>query len=119
MVDEQNIEIEKKVRIDNIQAAFMIGVAVTVDIVQLILGFFIIGLVLNRFITFFVFLSFFLWFALNGVNFISGKMSTRRMLSFFGVAFAEFIPIVGMAPLWSFGIASIIYSTRKEDKMGK
>ena len=116
----KNIAItEKRKRIGAIQAMLMLGVAVMIDIIQIFfLFFFGIGLIVNRFITIFAFMTFFLWFALNGVTFLTGKMYKEKMFRFFGVAFGEFIPIIGSLPLWSFGIYFTIKSVRKEDEIG-
>ncbi|PIT96785.1 hypothetical protein COT82_01285 [Candidatus Campbellbacteria bacterium CG10_big_fil_rev_8_21_14_0_10_35_52] len=109
----------KKQKIGNIQWIFMLGVAVMIDIIQIFLLFFFgVGLIVNRFITIFAAMTFFLWFALNGVTFLTGKMSNQKMFRFFGAAFGEFIPIIGSLPLWSFGIWFTIKSIRKEDEIG-
>tara|TARA_B100001971_G_scaffold135384_1_gene125058 strand:- start:359 stop:751 length:393 start_codon:yes stop_codon:yes gene_type:complete len=109
---------EKKQRIGNMQGWLMVAVAAAVDIVQILLVFFFgVGLLVNRFITIFAFMMFFFWFALNGVSFLTGKMSMKKMTRFFGTAFGEIIPVLGALPLWALGIWLTIRSVREEDKV--
>ncbi|MFQ5754352.1 MAG: hypothetical protein ACE5HI_20415 [bacterium] len=112
------METEKKQRIGSMQRGLMVAVAATVDIVQILLIFFFgVGLLVNRFITIFAFMMFSFWFALNGVSFISGRMSVQKMLRFFGTAFGEVIPVLGAFPLWALGIWLTLRSVKKEDKI--
>lgn len=94
--------IEKRRRVGTVQSALMIGIAIAIDIVNIILVLVVgIGLVVNRFITIFVFMTFAFWFALNGVSFLTGRMSAQKMVRFFGPAFGEIIPVIGALPLWT------------------
>ena len=109
---------EKRQRIGNMQGWLMVAVAAAVDIVQILLVFFFgVGLLVNRFITIFAFMMFFFWFALNGVSFLTGKMSMKKMTRFFGTAVGEIIPVLGALPLWALGIWLTIRSVREEDKV--
>ena len=108
--------IEKRRRVGAAQSALMIGIAVVVDVVNIILVLVVgIGLVANRFIAIFVFMAFAFWFALNGVSFLTGRMSMQKMFRFFGPAFGEMIPVIGALPLWSLGIWLTLRSVKKED----
>jgi len=110
--------IEKRRRVGVMQSALMIGIAVAVDIVNmLLLIFFGAGLIVNRFITIFVFMVFAFWFALNGVSFLTGRMSMQKMYRFFGPAVGEMIPVIAALPLWSLGIWLTLRSVKKEDEI--
>lgn len=107
-------ENEKKIGFFTI--LLMLGVAVVIDIVQFILALFVVGLVINRFISIFAFMLFFLWFLLNDVSFLSGKRWLSRTISFFGSAGGELVPVVGALPLWTIGIYLTIRSANSEGK---
>lgn len=98
---------KQKRKIGNDQAAMMIAVAVMVDLFQFVLGFFLIGVVLNFFISFMAFLIFWFWFILNG----------RVSITFFGTAFGEMVPIpfFNILPIWTLGITATIVMTRVKE----
>lgn len=96
----------------------MVGVAVAVDVINILLFlFFGVGIVVNRFIAIFMFMSFAFWFVLNGVSFLTGRMSVQKILRFFGPAFGEMIPVIGALPLWTPGIWLTLRSVKKEDEI--
>jgi hypothetical protein len=63
------------------------------DGVQAILAFFIIGLLINRFISLFAWLHFYTWFKIKSIH-VRG-----REMSISGVA--EMIPVLGALPIWT------------------
>lgn len=110
--------IKTKSKIGSMQGMLMIAVAAVVDGVNIILfAFFGVGIVANRFITIFMFMTFAFWFILNGVSFLSGRMSVQKMFRFFGASFGEIIPVIGALPLWTPGIWLTLRSVRKEEEM--
>jgi Kef-type K+ transport system membrane component KefB len=110
--------IEKRRRVGTIQSILMIGIAIAIDIINIILVLVVgIGIIANRFITLFVFMVFAFWFALNGVSFLTGRMSMQKMFRFFGPAFGEMIPVIGALPLWTIGIWLTLRSVKKEDEI--
>lgn len=72
----------------------VIGILLTIDGVQILLNFFVIGLVANRIIDIFValFLAFFLL--------INGQLDMKRSLMLGASFFAEGIPLVDTLPFW-------------------
>ena len=106
-------------RIGSMQSMLMIGVAVAFDAVNILLfAFFGVGVLVNRFTAIFAFMTYFLWFALNGVSFLTGKKSTQKMVRFFGASVGEAIPVIGSLPLQSLGIWLTLRSVKKEDEIG-
>lgn len=113
------VKVNKKRRVGIVQSALMFGIAIVFDAVNIILFLlFGVGIVANRFIAISAFMTFFLWFALSGVTFLTGKMSIQKTFRFFGPAFGEIIPIVGAFPLWTLGIWLTLKSVKKEDEIG-
>ena len=108
---------ENNRRIGDMQSMLMISVAVVADGVQILLWLlFGVGLIANRFVTIFMFMTFAFWFVLNGVSFLTGSMSTQKMVRFFGASFGEVIPVIGALPLWTLGIWLTLRSVKKEDE---
>jgi signal transduction histidine kinase len=75
----------------------VIGLLIVIDIAQIILDGFAIGVVVNRFIDFVVGLAFPFYLQIRGE-----KMSDpKRLLAWLATFGLEFIPVVDAFPLWS------------------
>lgn len=74
----------------------------------------IFGSMLAFIIGFFAWLSFYTWFKIHGVNF----MSPKRLIAFLGAGITELIPYINILPAWTFAVLFIIATTRIEEKTG-
>ena len=111
--DNENA-IKKEHRISGATGFFMLLVAGSMDGLQILLEWAVIGLFINWFIDICVWGLFFLWFKSKGVNF-----NLKKGLIFNGLAFLEIIPVVGELPLWILDISAMIVIVKTEDKMVK
>ena len=112
--DNENA-IKKEHRISGATVFFMLLVAGSMDGLQILLEWAVIGLFINWFIDICVWGLFFLWFKSKGVN----LMNLKKGLIFNGLAFLEIIPVVGELPLWILDIFMMIAIVKTEDKMVK
>ena len=109
---------KKERKISNIKGVIMISTAGMIDFLQFVLGLLLVGAILNFFISFMALISYWLWFALNGISFTKNMRAVRIGMTLFGTAFAEIIPIpfLNTLPFWTGGIIAIVIMTRvKED----
>lgn len=79
-----------------------------IDLAQIVLDLFAVGVVVNRAIDVFVGLTLPLYFQMNGVSMVNPKRALS-MLAAFGL---EFVPVIDALPLWVLDVA-FIYSTTK------
>ena len=92
----------------------MVFVAVFFDLLQAILAALIIGGFLNWFVNLIAWLTFFLWFKLNGVSIGD---SGRKWLVQGGTWMIEMLPFInGLTPGWVVFTISIIMISRYDDK---
>jgi hypothetical protein len=104
---------EKRNKIPNSTALFMIVVALIYDAIGAILDFLLIGIVLNPiFVTPFGWLHFYVWFKRREVNFMD---STKRAITMFLMGLFEEIPILNALPGWTVGVIILIIIVRSED----
>lgn len=95
--------------IKKVTAAFMIIVALIFDGVQALVNLIpVIGQVLSFFISIFSFLTFYVWFKMNGVSFSKPK----KVLRFWGGAFVEAIPILNVLPALTLSVFVMLSETR-------
>lgn len=113
MAEEEN----KKRRIGNMQGVFMIGVALTIDGVQVLLDMVFIGLILDSFISIFAWMLFWFWFRLNDVSFLRGKAALLRLVAISGAGIIEIIPLVNDIPSWTFAVAIMLATIAIEDSV--
>lgn len=95
------MEKENAVGLKNITIGLMIVAALLFDAVQAIINLLpIAGQILSGFVSFFAFMTFWLWFRLNGLKFTSAKR-----VSYMGGGFIlELIPILNMLPAWTLAV---------------
>lgn len=86
-----------KSKISTFEWGIVIGLLIVIDIAQIILDGFAIGVVVNRFIDFVIGLAFPFYLQIRGE-----KMSDpKRLLAWLATFGLEFIPVVDAFPLWS------------------
>jgi len=86
-----------KSKVSTFEWGIVIGLLIVIDIAQIILDGFAIGVVVNRFIDFVVGLAFPFYLQIRGE-----KMSDpKRLLAWLATFGLEFIPVVDAFPLWS------------------
>ena len=98
---------EQESKISESQKWLMFGTAIFFDVISLISLIPIIGWVLGWVVWAFAFMTFWLWFKINGLSFSKPK----NLLSFFGGSVIELIPILNILPGWT---VMILYMTRVE-----
>ncbi|MFA6273236.1 MAG: hypothetical protein WC673_01965 [Candidatus Paceibacterota bacterium] len=89
---------------------FMLAIAGFIDLVQIIAGLFVIGIVVNTLLDIFIWITFYIWFKIYGVNFIS----VRRGLPFVGAGLVEIIPALNVLPAWTVAIAIMWITTKSQ-----
>ncbi len=95
--------------IKKVTGAFMIIVAIIFDAVQALINLIpIVGQVLSFFISIFSFLTFYVWFKMNGISFAKPK----RALKFGGGMLVEAIPILNVLPALTLSVFMMISETR-------
>lgn len=86
-----------KSKVSTFEWGIVIGLLIVIDIAQIILDGFAIGVVVNRFIDFVIGLAFPFYLQIRGE-----KMSDpKRLLAWLATFGLEFIPVVDALPLWS------------------
>lgn len=101
-------------RISSVTAFFLIGAALIFDGISFLLTP-LIGL--GIIVTIFAYITFFIWFALLDVKFMSGKRAFQKLGTMGGTAIIDALPVIGgLAPAITVGVAIIIVITYLEDK---
>ena len=120
---DTNEEQKKKHKISVITGGLMIGVAIFYDLLQvgvnLLHGIPILGniaaLLGGFLVTIWAWLTFYLWFKLNGVGFLNPK----RAFALNGGFLIELIPVVNALPAWTLAVSLLIATTRAEELLEK
>jgi|APSaa5957512535_1039671.scaffolds.fasta_scaffold191832_2 hypothetical protein len=105
---------EKRIRISNMLAVLMGGVAVGVDLVQGILTTGVIGIAINSFISIFAWLMFWFWFKMHGVGFLDGKL-VLKSVTMWGAGLIELVPLINNLPAWTVAIVIMLFIVKAED----
>lgn len=100
-----------KYRIGKTKKFFMVSIAICFDILELILAVFLIGAVLNRFITLLEYFLYLMWFMFSKVQFTKPKNLSRMG----GTFLIEMIPVLGALPMFTVGVLMTINNSRRED----
>lgn len=104
----------KKRRISSIQAIFMLAVAGVFDLIQFLISFIpYVGWIISVFLSIFVWLTFYMWFKLNGISFLD--KGARLAITFFLGAIIEVIPIINILPGWTLSVVLMLLIIRAED----
>ncbi len=104
-----------KERISTATAAFIIGTAIILDLVQGFLVLTVVGSVVSVIMGLVAGFGLWLIFALHGVKY-SGSGALKKAGASFGTMFAEMVPFLDILPFITIGAVLIIRQTRKEDK---
>ena len=102
-------------RISNLLAVVLITVAIIVDFVQMaltLIGFIILGVVLNTLISFFVTIFFGIVLAMKGVSFVSARRSALMIMTLV----LEILPIANNIPVWTSSTITMVVMIRREDR---
>ncbi len=97
-------------KIDRLTQMSMIVVALIVDVLQLLVGLLhflpvvgnIVATFINIFISILAVLTFYIWFAIKGVNILGGRKTTSKAITTSISIFIEMIPVLKLLPAWSF-----------------
>lgn len=100
----------KKPRLDNATIALMVGLAIFYDALQALLNLIFMGWL----VTILAFLSFWLWFKIKGISF----MTAKRMSIIGGGALIEAIPMLDTLPGWTGMVTLIVLDAKLKDKAG-
>ncbi|MEK7120914.1 MAG: hypothetical protein AAB840_02380 [Patescibacteria group bacterium] len=114
---EKKEEKKARHRISNTTVVLLVGVALSVDLVEFVSEWLGIGLILSPLISIYAGLTFWFWLNLKGVNFIG---SPKRFITGSVTFLAEIIPgldaIGGF--LWTVGMIILVIIVRAEDETG-
>lgn len=103
-----------KHKIKNFEWGLLITAAAIVDIIEIILTFFAVGLVINTFIDVVMGIIVPVYFYLRGI-----KMTHKKVVNMIGTFVAELIPVVNAFPLWTIDIIRIMMLDKAEEKLEK
>lgn len=95
-------------------AAWLITLAILIDIVVLLLDLTAVGSIITPVISIIAWLTFYMLFKRRGVHFNSPK----RVLSMGGGFFIEFIPIINILPGWTVAVLLVIGTTKLPAHLG-
>ena len=101
-----------KSKISTFEWCLVLGVALTLDLIQFFLDAYVIGIVVNRFIDICIGMALPLYLKLRGIK-LNAKRVGGILLSFF----FEMIPLVDGLPLWSADIIYTWVTVRADDKL--
>jgi len=90
-------------------AALMIIVALLFDGIQAVINLIpIVGQILSFLLSIFAFLTFYVWFKMNGISFAKPKRAGKLI----GGGLIELIPILNVLPAWTLAVFLIISETK-------
>lgn len=103
-------------KIKDTTAFLMIFTALCFDGGQAILGWVpIVGNILADFLSIFAFLTFLLWFYMNGIK----MMTPKRLGSMIGGGVIEMIPYLNILPAWTMVVVYLIGTTKIKELANK
>ncbi len=102
-------------RISKTEWKILVGLAVIVDGIQIILDFFGIGIIVNRFIDVAVGIALPLYLQTQGVSMANPK----RLLGMLGAFVGEMIPVVDSLPLWTADVLFTWSTVKAEELIAK
>ncbi len=106
-------------KISNVEAGFMIAVALILDGIQFLFTLFVITSFFSILVTVLAICIFGVWFAIHRVNYFSGRKTGAKILSVFGSMFVELVPLIDGLPAITAGVIGIIVSTRLEERSAR
>jgi hypothetical protein len=96
-------------RLDNGTVFFMVLTAILIDLVQVFLGFIIIGEILDPLIDVVAMFLFGIWFSHHGIK-VTGS---KNIGAFLITGIIGFVPIVDMLPEWTIFVVRTVIKNRK------
>lgn len=90
--------------LSSITIALMVGTAVFFDVLQWLMAF----IFMDWLVGLFAFMTFWLWFKLNGISFMTPKRGATMGVS----ALIEMIPFLSALPAWIFAVTVIALDTK-------
>lgn len=107
---------EKQTRIPLVIAASMVVTALLFDLANGLINLIpFVGQVVSSIGGLLGMLTFWVWFQLQGVNFVSA----RRAIALFGASLIELIPVLNVLPALTAGVITTIVLTNLEDRTGR
>lgn len=96
-------------RISPVMAVLMIIIALLTDGTQFLLGLLAIGFMLNWIVSFYAWLTYYVWLKILNVS-MSDAKGMKTMLSLGAAVGIELIPLINMLPAWTaFAILTIMF----------
>lgn len=100
---------DKGAKLKDVTIFLMIGTALFFDFFQTVVGWIpFVGNVAAMIVSGFAFMTFFLWFYLNGISMITPK----RLLAMIGGGIIEMIPYINILPGWTLTVVFLIGTTK-------
>ena len=93
----------------------LVGLTIVVDILQIVLDFFAVGVAINRFIDIAIGVALPLFFQTQGVSMANPKRILGVLAAFIG----EMIPVVDALPLWTLDVLFTWSTVKAEEAIGK
>lgn len=94
----------------------MIFTALLFDAIQAMVGWIpLFGNILSDLFSIFIFLTFFLWFWMNGIK----MMTPKRLTSMIGGGLIEMIPFVNILPAWTLVVVYLVGTTKVKELAAK
>jgi len=107
---------EKENQISDTTTILMIGTALFFDFFQAVVGWIpAVGNILAAIISIFAFMTFFLWFYMNGIRMISPK----RLTGMIGGGVIELVPYLNILPAWTMVVVYLIGTTKIKEMAAK
>ncbi|KND48335.1 MAG: hypothetical protein AB198_02480, partial [Parcubacteria bacterium C7867-003] len=107
---------QNETQIKDTTAILMIGTALFFDLLQAVLGWIpVVGNILADAMSMFIFLTFLLWFWMNGIKMITPK----RLTSLMGGGVIEMIPYLNLLPAWTLVVVYLIGTTKIKELASK
>jgi hypothetical protein len=101
-------------KIGNIEWGLVIGAVVLVDLVQLWLNVYVVGVLINRLIDIVVGMALPFYFWIRGV-----KLNSKKVLSIIATFVGEEIPVFDSLPLWTLDVLLIMAWDKADGKITK
>ena len=103
----------KQEKIGPVTIFSLVAIAILVDLIQFLLTLTVLGAVFSWFLTPLVWIVFFIWFQLLGVQYITNKGGGKLFTSLSAIV-VELVPFINALPATTTGVAILIYQHNKE-----
>jgi len=103
-------------KIGDTTLVFMLIIAGFYDLIQFLISFIpVLGEILSMLISIFAFMTFYVWFKMYGMNF----MTPKRAATMGGGFLIELIPVVDMLPAWTCAVVILVGTTKVKELVAK